>query len=250
MSRTDQVLHALVESAVSLLHADKGALLVLDAEKKCLTAKVTHGFSPETAERLSFALGEGIAGIVAQTGEPILTQDAANDERVPRRIKDAEGIHSIMQVPIKVGGEVFGVFSADFIQPHTFGSEDLRLLMSLAQRAALAIQNAQLYEQTQEKAIAEERNRLARELHDAVTQTLFSASLIAEALQLLYSDRMTDASSMNCATRTGARPKCALLLELRPSALPTSTEDLLRQLEKQPPGGRHPRCKQMSLPAA
>ena len=55
-------------------------------------------------------------------------------------------------------------------------------LSSLAQRVALAIDNAQLYEQEKELAVVEERSRLARELHDAVTQTLFSASLIAEVL--------------------------------------------------------------------
>ena len=57
-----------------------------------------------------------------------------------------------------------------------------RLFQALTQRAALQIENARLYEQSQELAVLEERSRLARELHDAVTQTLFSASLVAEAL--------------------------------------------------------------------
>jgi ligand-binding sensor domain-containing protein/signal transduction histidine kinase len=231
----DQVLQALVESAVSLLQADKGSLLVTDKEKKYLTARVVKGFKPGTAEKLSLAFGEGIAGRVAQSGEPILVQDTQLDDRVTRQVVEEEGIRSIMQVPIKVGGEVFGVFSADFIKPHTFENDELRLLMSLAQRAALAIQNAQIYEQTQEKAITEERNRLARDLHDAVTQTLFSASLIADALPKAFEEDMKEGmellSELRQLNRGALAEMRALLMELRPIALAEShLEDLLRQL--------------------
>ncbi len=140
-----------------------------------------------------------------------------------------------MQVPIKVAGEVFGVFSADFIQPHSFGNDELRLLMSFAQRAGLAIHNAQIYEQTQEKAVANERNRLARELHDAVTQTLFSASLIAEALPKAFDTNLHEGRQLLDELRQLNRGALAemrtLLLELRPTALTEAKlEDLLKQL--------------------
>jgi nitrate/nitrite-specific signal transduction histidine kinase/ligand-binding sensor domain-containing protein len=231
----DQVLQALVESAVKLLDADKGSLLVVNDEKTRLVARVTHGFKPETVKLLSLAFGEGIAGLVAMTGEPILVQDVDADPRVAHQITKPENIRSIMQVPIKVGGEVFGVFSADFIRPHSFENDELRLLISLAQRAGLAIQNAQLYEQTQQKAIVEERNRLARELHDAVTQTLFSASLIAEALPTAFDTNPKEGRELLAELRQLSRGALAemraLLMELRPSALAEANlEDLLRQL--------------------
>lgn len=231
----DHVLQALVESAVSLLKADKGSLLVLDKATGTLSAQITIGFKPETVEEMQFELGEGIAGIVAQTGQPYLVEDTQNEPLASRRIVEAEGIRSIMQVPIKVADEVFGVFSADFLQPNSFGEEDLRMLISLAQRAAQAIQNAQLYNETQEKAVAEERNRLARELHDAVTQTLFSASLIAEALPTAFDSDPEEGrellNELRQLNRGALAEMRALLMELRPSALEEANlEDLLRQL--------------------
>jgi len=231
----DQVLQALVDSAVDLLHADKGSILVWDEAHLRLTARVTRGFSPESVARLSFGPGEGVAGTVAVTGEPILIQDVREDERVSTAIIEPEGIRSFMQVPIRVGGEVFGVFSADFLQPRSFAGDELRLLTSLAQRAAQAIQNAQLYEHTQEQAVAEERNRLARELHDAVTQTLFSASLLAEALPAAWDSDPAEARHLLGELRQLSRGALAemrtLLMELRPSALAEADlGDLLRQL--------------------
>ena len=204
----DQVLHALVESAVNLLQADKGTLLVIDKLEKRLIPRVAIGFRPETVERLSLPLGIGIAGLVAQTGEPILVEDVTKDPRVSRSITDSEGICSFMQVPIRVGGEIFGTFSADFLEPRLFQEDELRLLMSLAQRAAQAIQNAQLYEHMQEQAVIEERNRLARELHDAVTQTLFSASLIAEALPAAFDTDLSEGRELLTRAST-AQPRCA-----------------------------------------
>lgn len=108
-------------------------------------------------------------------------------------------------------------------------------MLALAQRAAIAIQNARLYGEAQELAAAQERSRLARDLHDAVTQTLFSASLIAEALPALWErspergrDRLAKLRQLNRGALAEMR---TLLLELRPSALmETSLEDLVRQL--------------------
>ena len=140
-----------------------------------------------------------------------------------------------MQVPIKVAGEVFGVFSADYVQPRAFGDDEKRLFVALAQRAALAIDTAQLYEQSQALAVMEERNRLARDLHDAVTQTLFSASLIAEALPTLWESDQGEGRQLLKELRQLSRGALAemrtLLLELRPAALvEADMGHLLRQL--------------------
>jgi signal transduction histidine kinase len=140
-----------------------------------------------------------------------------------------------MQVPITVDGEVFGVFSADYLQPRAFGDDEQRLFMALAQRAALAIDTAQLYEQTRELAVVEERNRLARDLHDAVTQTLFSASLISETLPDLWENDQHEGRQLLKELRQLSRGALAemrtLLLELRPAVLVEARlSDLLRQL--------------------
>jgi signal transduction histidine kinase/ligand-binding sensor domain-containing protein len=231
----DKVLQTLVDIAVEILRADKGSLLVWDDQREKLVVRASRGFQPETLQHLSLGPGEGIAGQVALSGEPIVVEDAHLDARTTKRIIEPEGIRSIIQVPINVGGGVFGVFSADACQPHAFDQDQLRLLLALAQRAALAIENAQLYEQVKELAVVQERNRLARELHDAVTQTLFSASLIAQALPATWERDREEGNALLEDLRQLNRGALAemrtLLLELRPAALiETSMADLVRQL--------------------
>jgi ligand-binding sensor domain-containing protein/signal transduction histidine kinase len=233
----DEVLQALGDIAEGILQADKTSLVVWDERRERLVVRMARGFRPETLAHMSFAPGEGTVGQVAATGEPVIVEDVLTDSRVLKRttVADPEGIRSYMQVPIKIGGEVYGVFSADYTQPRAFGEDEQRLFISLAQRAALAIGTAQLYEQAQELAVAGERNRLARELHDAVTQTLFSSSLIAEALPALWESDQDEGRELLQELRRLSRGALAemrtLLLELRPATLvEASLEDLLRQL--------------------
>jgi signal transduction histidine kinase len=148
---------------------------------------------------------------------------------------EPEGVCSFMYVPIKVQGQIFGLFSADYVQPHAFGEDEQRLFTALAQRAALVIEKAQLHERAQALAVMEERNRLARDLHDAVTQTLFSASLIAEVLPNLWDQDENEGRQLLKELRQLSRGALAemrtLLLELRPAALmDANLDDLLRQL--------------------
>jgi signal transduction histidine kinase len=120
-------------------------------------------------------------------------------------------------------------------KPRGFTQEDVRISSLFADQAAIAIENARLYEQAQELAAVQERQRLARDLHDAVTQTLFSASLIAEVLPRLW-ERNADEGrrrleELRQLTRGALAEMRTLLLELRPAALTeVGLGDLLRQL--------------------
>ncbi|MCP4543236.1 MAG: GAF domain-containing protein [Chloroflexi bacterium] len=235
--RLDQVLQALVDIAVDILRADKSSLMIWDDQRERLVVRFARGFRFETLAEMSFAPGTGTVGQVAVTGEPIIVEDTHMDPRVAQRAiaVEPEGIRSFMLVPIKVGGEVFGVFSADYVQPRAFGEDERRLFIALAQRAALAIDTAQLYEQSQKVAVLQERSRLARDLHDAVTQTLFSASLIAETLPALWESDQDEGRQLLKELRLLSRGALAemrsLLLELRPAALAeASIEHLLHQL--------------------
>jgi ligand-binding sensor domain-containing protein/signal transduction histidine kinase len=237
----DRVLQALVDIAVDILQADKSSVLVWDKEQERLVMRIARGFSSEAMARLSFAQGKGVVGRVAASGAPAIVEDVLAD---PRREDESpevvqavlsEGIRSSMHLPIKIGGELFGVFSVSFTEPRAFDKDEQRLFMALAQRAALAIENVRLYEQTQEMAVVEERNRLARDLHDAVTQTLFSASLIAETLPALWESDQDEGRQLLEDLRRLSRGALAemrtLLLELRPTVLTEADlGHLLRQL--------------------
>lgn len=231
----DDVLQALVDTAVHILNADKGALLVWDEKHERLAARATRGFKPETIPLLSFGPNEGVAGTVGVTGEPACVPNIDQADRASRQVTDPEGIQAFLQVPVKVGGKIFGVFSADYLTPRAIGEAELDTLSSLAERAALAIQNAQIFEQSQAQAVVEERSRLARELHDAVTQTLFSASLLAEALPGAYENDPEEGRALLDELRQLSRGALAemrtLLMELRPSALgEANMDELLHQL--------------------
>jgi ligand-binding sensor domain-containing protein/signal transduction histidine kinase len=234
--RLEDVLRALVDIAIEMLQADKSSFFVWDPDHGQLVVGMARGFRPRTLSRLSFAPGEGTVGRVAASGQPMVVQDARHDERIGKpELINLEGIRSFMQVPIRVGGRVFGVFSADYVQPRAFGEEEQRLFLALAQRAGLAIETVQRYEHSQQAAVVEERSRLARELHDAVTQTLFSASLIAEALpgalERGSGEARTLLQELRQLTRGALAEMRTLLLELRPAALvEANLADLLRQL--------------------
>jgi GAF domain-containing protein/HAMP domain-containing protein len=233
--RLDEVLQALTDVTVDILQADKSSLMVWDAQREKLTVRAARGFHPESIAQMVFSLNEGVVGRVAASGEPIIVEDTHTDPSVATRITEPEGIRSFMNVPIKIGGQIFGVFNVDYLQPRGFGAQEQRLFLALAQRAALAIENAQLYEQAQQVAMLEERQRLARELHDAVTQTLFSASLIAEVLPRLWeldaNEGKKRLDELRELTRGALAEMRTLLLELRPAALiDAEIGALLRQL--------------------
>ncbi|HEY3064147.1 MAG TPA: GAF domain-containing sensor histidine kinase [Chloroflexota bacterium] len=232
--RVTDVTNALVDVAISVLKADKAAMMIWDDEHERLVVGTLRGFHQRTIPLLTRS-STGLLARVVVTGEPEVIDDARADPRVAQDVIEAEGIHSFVHVPIKVGDDIFGVFTLSYTQPRRIRGDEVRLLLSLAQRAALAIQNARLYEQAQQAAVLEERQRLARELHDAVTQTLFSASLIAEVLPRLaqrqpeqLGPRLEELQRLNRGALAEMR---ALLLELRPSSLSAvPLIDLLGQL--------------------
>jgi len=177
---------------------------------------------------------EGITGWVAQSGEPLLVPDVSQEPRY-YFLPEASEIRSELAVPLKTKEAVIGVLHVQSDHLNAFDESDLAVLQSLAHQAAIAIENARLYEQAQELAVVKERSRLARDLHDAVTQTLFSASLIAEVLPRIW-ERNPDEGrhrleELRELTRGALAEMRTLLLELRPAALADAElGDLLRQL--------------------
>jgi nitrate/nitrite-specific signal transduction histidine kinase len=148
---------------------------------------------------------------------------------------EAAGIHLVVTLPLVAKGQRLGLLSFGAAEVRDFSPEEQALLRSIAEQVAVAVENARLYARAEEAAVAEERSRLARDLHDAVTQTLFSTSLIAEALPQIYDANPAEgrrrAEELRQLTRGALAEMRTLLLELRPHALAEARlEDLLRQL--------------------
>ena len=151
-------------------------------------------------------------------------------------------IRSSLCAPILIEGEVIGFINVNSLTPGFFTTQG-ETLQAFANQAAVAIRNARLHQQAQKLAALEERQRLARELHDAVSQTLFSASVIAESLPRLWErepekvlPKLLQLSRLNRGALAEMR---MLLLELRPAALLNSSlGDLVNQLAEAVKGRR------------
>jgi NarL family two-component system sensor histidine kinase LiaS len=126
---------------------------------------------------MHFAKGEGIVGEVLESGKPaIVRQIELNGFRPDiRAALVAEGVRSFVHLPIVVDHKVAGVFNVGFTTPNLIGDDTMRLFSALTHRASISIANMELFEQTKDLAVMEERNRLARDLHDSAKQKAFAA---------------------------------------------------------------------------
>jgi signal transduction histidine kinase len=145
------------------------------------------------------------------------------------------GVRAWMWVPLAVKGRVIGGIGVAHARVDNFTAHQADLALTVANQAAITLVNAQLYEQAQTVATLQERQRLAQNLHDAVNQSLFSASLIAEVLPRLWERNPTEGrrslEDLRRLTRGAMAEMRGLLAELRPLVLTDSElSDLLRQL--------------------
>ena len=146
-----------------------------------------------------------------------------------------EGMQSWMWIPLAVKGRLIGGVGVAETTKNYFTDHHANLCLSVADQAAITMVNAELNGQTQAFAVLEERQRLARNLHDAVNQSLFSAGLIADVLPRLWDRDQEEArrslEDLRRLTRGAMAEMRALLAELRPSTLTDSDlGDLLRLL--------------------
>ncbi|HET6550081.1 MAG TPA: GAF domain-containing sensor histidine kinase [Solirubrobacter sp.] len=221
----EPVLQRLVHSARELAGARYAALGIPDGEG-AFASFITSGMSDE----LIAAMGplprtHGMLGAMLTTPEPHRTDDIRTDQRFrgwwPRAHPQ---MRSFLGVPIVARGEVIGaLYLTEKEDGPAFTAADEKLIALLAAHAAIAIENARLHERSRELNIVEERNRLARELHDSVTQRLFGVALAAEsASTLLARDRDAAATELRRVSelaRAAMEELRAVVFELRPGSL-------------------------------
>jgi nitrate/nitrite-specific signal transduction histidine kinase len=141
----------------------------------------------------------------------------------------------LVYTPLSTKGRNLGFFILGKQEPGQLSPEELALLSSIGKQVGVAMENASLYEQAEHAATTAERNRLARELHDAVTQTLFSTSLIADVIPRIWrrdpEAGLRSLEELRQLTRGALAEMRTLLLEMRPESLERSDiKSLLTQL--------------------
>lgn len=150
--RLEELLQRIVTLAAGVLGARVGSIMLLDTEGKYLVIRAALGLSREIMESTRLELGASIAGQAAQTGEPILVKNLETDPRFARTSRQKYETKSLLTVPLKLGEKILGVLNlADKLDSSSFTEEDLNLLSAFASLAALALSDAQNYQESRSK---------------------------------------------------------------------------------------------------
>ncbi|MFH8486571.1 GAF domain-containing sensor histidine kinase [Streptomyces longisporoflavus] len=223
------VLKTIVASARELLDAEYAALGVPD-DHGGFAQFVVDGVSEEQWRAIGpLPRQHGILASMLHKAEPERLADVREDPRFEGWPSAHPDMSDFLGLPIRSGGETLGaLFLANKKCPKPqggcgFTAEDEELLTILAQHAAIALTNARLYERSRELTIAEERSRLAHELHDAVSQKLFSLRLTAQAAAALVdrdpSRAKGELQQVAVLAAEAADELRSAVVELRPAAL-------------------------------
>ena len=178
----ESVLRTIVEAARTLAGARYAALGVPD-EEGLFQQFVTAGVTDAQWKAIGPApRGHGLLGVLLQRRTPYRTDDIRTDDRFEWWPAAHPVLTSFLGVPIVADDVVLGaIYVANKCDGASFTEDDEYLMTLLAAHAGIGLRHARLYERSRELTIIEERTRIARELHDAVAQKLFSLRLTAEA---------------------------------------------------------------------
>jgi signal transduction histidine kinase len=219
----DDLLTRILDQLRRVVDYDSASVQLLKGEE--LQVIAVHGFSdPKQALDVTFSPQERLPNwIIVHEGRSLNLADAP--ALYPEfRQPTSRPIRSWLGVPLRVQERCIGMITVDREQPGGYTEEEVRLASAFADLAALALENARLYQQAEQLAVMRERERMARDLHDAVTQSLYSLTLFTEAAQRLVGtdeqERLGEYVARLSETAQQALKDMRLLIhQLRPSAL-------------------------------
>ena len=218
-----ETLKRIVMAAVTLVDAQYGALGVPDENGEQLVEFVTTGLSAEAEARISHRpRGHGLLGVVMREGQVIRTADLTQHPRSSGFPPHHPPMTSFLGVPIRYKGASLGnLYLTNKQGAAEFSEQDQGLIEQLAAHAAVAIENARLYEKVQQLRVLEERQRIGMDLHDGIIQSIYAVGLNLELVNSLLAEG--DVSAANDRVRsaidslnTVIRDIRAYILDLRP----------------------------------
>lgn len=233
----EEVLERIITNMQGVIPHDAANVMLIEEEIAGLVRY--RGYTQEQVSRVNELLRNTVNSIpnylkMYQAHLPIIINNVGADEQWVA-VEGAEPIESYLGVPIIIKDEVIGFLNFDGHEKDMFTEEHAHYAQIFAQQAAQAIRNTRAFLQAQILAATQERQRLARDLHDAVSQTLFSASVIAQTLPRLIDHNPEEVLSglqdLNRLNRGALAEMRTLLVELRPQSLvETDLPTLLRNL--------------------
>jgi PAS domain S-box len=225
-----EILNAALSKARELMHMEVGTAYSLqDAEgadeDKLLVLGAIHGFSAEFPKRVGSRRVRGTAiQVAAEAQQPVVWLVANYPDPRVKEALEVEGVEQVINVPLFAKGRLVGAFNLGTRHARTVRPEEMSLLSSIGRQIAVAVENARLYDQAEQSAAIAERHRLSRELHDSVTQSLYSVTMYSEAAARLLSAGDTATATdhlreLRNTAQEALREMRLLIFELRPLAL-------------------------------
>ena len=218
------VLHTIIETASELVDAQYGALGVLDEAGTRLSDFITVGIDDDARNRIGqLPEGHGILGLLIVDPQPLRLPDLSEHPASFGFPPNHPPMTSFLGVPIAVRGKVFGnLYLCDKRGGDVFTDVDQELVVGLASAAGIAIENARLHSRVAELATFEDRERIARDLHDTVIQRLFAIGLGLQSTLRLVDDPRVNGRIVTAIDDldTTVRDVRAAIFELHTARLP------------------------------
>ncbi len=185
----DKVLQQIVDSARVLIRAEYAALGVPDIDG-VLETFIYSGMSLDKIRQMPhFPKGLGLLGAIVRERRSIRIPHIGSDPRSVGFPENHPPMTSFLGVPIVAGGHTLGnLYLTNKIGADEFSTDDQKLAELLATHAAVAIQNARLYEQVGRLVVVEERTRIGRDLHDGIIQSIYAVGLTLESVRLILTE--------------------------------------------------------------
>ena len=185
----DASLEAILDAALALLGGDEGSIQLIDPATMTLVIVASRGLEPEQRRQV-LALGQGIGGTVAVTGQPLLLPGAVDIGRFSGHVPKSRKIYSAICVPLRAGSETIGVMNANKMRPGSAFTEDaLRVATLFAETATLAITNARLLAESSRRAVEVEMLRGATvRLAGSLDVQEVAATILKETMTIAGTD--------------------------------------------------------------
>lgn len=232
----DEILDYILQQANVLLRSESGAIYRHQEEQQMFVHQISRGLPMAYVDQLTLPVHHSFIGQAMLSRQPIVVKHPskqARDFSIPldeERYTLLAQYQTLLCVPLIRQGDdrdhdtTYGGIALYYEQERQFQTEEIELAVAFADQATLAIENARLRQQVKQVAVREERGRLARELHDSVTQSLYSLTLLAEGWRRLARDgRLADVTEplaeLGGIGQQALKEMRLLVHELRPPAL-------------------------------
>ena len=220
-----EILSKALAKVLEALNMDSGQAFRLDPDKQVLVSIAHQGYSDRFISATArLPLNASVVGTAAEQGKPLVRPLAHYPRDDYRDLLAAEGVQVTICIPLIAQSRTVGAINLSSRGPRLVTPEESSLLASIGHQIGVAVDNAQLYEQAQQLAVMKERNRLARDLHDSVTQALYGVTLYSEAASRQLASGDTDLVAdhlveIRATAQESLREMRLLIFELRLPAL-------------------------------